>query len=185
MRTAWATHLDAGVKLGGAYKLDKATSSALIASLCRASVVSLEPQNALVMCGRAIGVFSDAATFGVAKEGDFVATQSSGSTSRRQPIRPAQTETETDASSANAKDSAKSATPADQILTPAAARALVTSAARCSDLKFALSLYRSAGGKKALRLRVPPRTPRGGHDSQQNNVDDRAGLFEGTFTAPA
>ena len=42
----------------------------------------------------------------------------------------------------------------DAILTPAAARALVAAAARCGELRFAMSLFRSEGGQSALRLRV-------------------------------
>lgn len=42
----------------------------------------------------------------------------------------------------------------DAILTPAAARALIAAAARCGELRFAMSLFRSEGGQSALRLRV-------------------------------
>jgi len=64
-------------------------------------------------------------------------------------------------------------------LTPAAARALVAAAARCGDLRFAMSLFRSEGGGSALRLHVGAGAGVGpGPNPEASLADDRAAAFE-------
>ena len=171
--TAWQTHCDAFDKTresGVLYKPDRATISALILSLCRAAL-SVDSQEAVKMTERAIGVYEDACSNGVAREGEHpneTQTSSSSPVGQFCPIPWQGTATDSKRTSA-------AKTSADQILTPAAARALVSASARCGQRKFALSLYRSEGGKKALRLYVPSRAS-DGVDKTSN--DDRRVLFE-------
>ena len=64
-------------------------------------------------------------------------------------------------------------------MTPAAARALVAAAARCGDLRFAMSLFQSEGGGNALRLHVGSGAGVGpGPNPEASLADDRAAAFE-------
>ena len=122
--TAWQTHCDAFDKTresGVLYKPDRATISALILSLCRAAL-SVDSQEAVKMTERAIGVYEDACSNGVAREGEHpneTQTSSSSPVGQFCPIPWQGTATDSKRTSA-------AKTSADQILTPAAARALVS-----------------------------------------------------------
>ena len=185
--TAWRVHVD-GVEKAG-YRPDRAAASALILALCRAAASSgLDSSDARVMTRRAVGVFETAIREGVALEGedddvDFTTVGAEDAPAGQYcPVRPPLVLAETSAASANAlsssKDVSKEISP-DAVLTPAAARALVAAAARCGDLRFAMSLFQSEGGGNALRLHVGSGAGVGpGPNPEASLADDRAAAFE-------
>ena len=185
--TAWRVHVD-GVEKAG-YRPDRAAASALILALCRAAASSgLDSSDARVMTRRAVGVFETAIREGVALEGedddvDFTTVGAEDAPAGQYcPVRPPLVLAETSAASANAlsssKDVSKEISP-DAVLTPAAARALVAAAARCGDLRFAMSLFQSEGGGSALRLHVGSGAGVGpGPNPEASLADDRAAAFE-------
>ena len=161
--TAWRVHSDGRAKMR--YRPDRAAASALILALCRAAL-AVDSSDARVMTRRAMGVFDDATREGIAREwgeDDHVPELSPNAAD-------AGSGTVVDARSAPAGPFCPVRLPSaprafffagdalmsspDAILTPAAARALIAAAARCGELRFAMSLFRSEGGQSALRLRV-------------------------------
>ena len=177
--TAWRVHVD-GVKKAG-YRPDRAAASALILALCRAAL-AVDSSDARVMTRRAVEVFENAVREGVALEGE---DDDGASPESDFPF------DEADAASAAAgqycpvrlplapRAPAGDACSPDVILTPAAARALVAAAARCGDLRFAMALFRSEGGRSALRLHVGPRAPGAAQGAAAvSSRDDRRAAFE-------
>ena len=177
--TAWRVHVD-GVKKAG-YRPDRAAASALILALCRAAL-AVDSSDARVMTRRAVEVFENAVREGVALEGE---DDDGASPESDFPF------DEADAASAAAgqycpvrlplapRAPAGDACSPDVILTPAAARALVAAAARCGDLRFAMSLFRSEGGGSALRLHVGAGAGVGPAPNPEASLaDDRAAAFE-------
>jgi len=163
--TAWRVHSDGRAKIS--YRPDRAAASALILALSRAAL-AVDPSDARVMTRRAMGVFDDATREGIAREwgeDDNVpelspnaadAESSVGDVARGDapagqfcPVRLLDASPRAFLFAGDAVMSSP-----DAILTPAAARALVAAAARCGELRFAMSLFRSEGGQSALRLRV-------------------------------
>jgi pentatricopeptide repeat protein len=163
--TAWRVHSDGRAKIS--YRPDRAAASALILALSRAAL-AVDPSDARVMTRRAMGVFDDATREGIAREwgeDDNVpelspnaadAESSVGGVARGDapagqfcPVRLLDASPRAFLFAGDAVMSSP-----DAILTPAAARALVAAAARCGELRFAMSLFRSEGGQSALRLRV-------------------------------
>jgi pentatricopeptide repeat protein len=185
--TAWRVHVD-GVEKAG-YRPDRAAASALILALCRAAASSgLDSSDARVMTRRAVEVFETAIREGVALEGedddvDFT-TVGAGDAPAGQycPVRPplvlASASASASASALSSPKDKKNVSP-DAVLTPAAARALVAAAARCGDLRFAMSLFRSEGGGSALRLHVGAGAGVGPAPNPEASLaDDRAAAFE-------
>ena len=183
--TAWRVHVD-GVEKAG-YRPDRAAASALILALCRAAASSgLDSSDARVMTRRAVEVFETAIREGVALEGedddvDFT-TVGAGDAPAGQycPVRPplVLASASASASALSSPKDKKNVSP-DAVLTPAAARALVAAAARCGDLRFAMSLFRSEGGGSALRLHVGAGAGVGpGPNPEASLADDRAAAFE-------
>ena len=174
--TAWRVHADGAKKVG--YRPDRAAASALILALCRAAL-AVDSSDARVMTQRAVEVFENAIREGVALVGE----DDERSPDSDLPFG------ERNAESAPAgqycpvrlplapRAFAEDACSPDAILTPAAARALVAAAARCGDLQFAMSLFRSEGGQSALRLHVGPRAPAAAPGAAAAR-DDRRAAFE-------
>ena len=202
---AWKVHEDArnagdsdvarrgvfGISRAG-YRPDRASCSALIVALCRAAI-SCDSGEARVMTRRAVDVFRTAEREGVAKEGDVSVSDAASDehepefhSERVAAVQPLGQFCPVSLPAASREGAGvpppppRGVTAADQILTPAAARALVSAAARCGDSTFAMAFYRGDAGKRALRLSVPngvsDASTRDGYSADAR--DDRRVCFE-------